>query len=69
MKALQVHPRDDVAVAIEHLTAGEKITVSGREIILKSDVPRGHKFAIHGITPRQEVVKYGYSIGRGSDRH
>ncbi len=64
MKALQVHPRDDVAVAVQGLSDGETVTVGDREITLRADVPRGHKFALRNIEEQEKIIKYGYPIGK-----
>lgn len=40
MRFIQIHPSDNVAVALENLKAGENAGV-----ILREDIGRGHKFA------------------------
>lgn len=40
-KYLKINPADNVAVAIVNLSAGEKLSVDGIEIILNEDVPAG----------------------------
>ena len=62
-KYLKINPADNVAVAIVALTAGEKLTVDGKEIVLNEDVPAGHKFALKDFAEGENVVKYGYPIG------
>ncbi len=64
MKALQVHPRDDVAVAITDLKAGETVEAGNKEVTLTADIPRGHKFALRDIALQEGVIKYGYAIGK-----
>ena len=46
-KYLQINPADNVAVAIENLSAGENIVVNGIQVTLKEDIPVGHKFALN----------------------
>ncbi len=58
----QVDPRDDVAVALRDLAAGE--TVAGHGIV--EAVPRGHKVALHPIAAGEAVRKFGFPIGRAS---
>jgi altronate hydrolase len=66
VRALRVHPRDDVGVAVEALGAGERIDIDGASILIKDDIPRGHKFALRNIEAGREVLKYGYPIGRAA---
>jgi altronate hydrolase len=53
-----------VAVALQKLRAGSVITLEGRNIILKEDIPPGHKLSLFVLKKGDLVIKYGYSIGR-----
>lgn len=64
--AVQVHPADNVAVAISDLAAGTGVEVGAREVVLADDVPAGHKLALAALPEGAEVVKYGFPIGRAS---
>jgi altronate hydrolase len=57
---LIIDPRDDVAVALRTVVAGQ--TVDG--LTAASDIPAGHKLARHPIKAGDEVRKYGWPIGR-----
>ena len=63
MKVIQIHEKDNVAVALENLKAGDSVVLSGKEIICKEDVPAGHKVALTDLKEGEEVIKYGNSIG------
>ncbi|MBE6608796.1 MAG: altronate dehydratase [Ruminococcaceae bacterium] len=63
MKALQINRRDSVAVAAEAIYAGETVCIDGKEIILKNDIPAGHKFAITDIPAGENIIKYAFPIG------
>ncbi len=63
MKAMQIHPSDTVAVALEPLQAGLQLTVAGQSVVLLDDVPQGHKFALVSMQPGDSVQKYGCTIG------
>jgi len=63
MKAIRIHEKDNVAVALENLQPGEKITVSGTEVICREEIPAGHKVALASVKEGGEIVKYGNSIG------
>lgn len=63
MKFLKIHPRDTVAVALERSPKGTSVVVDGVAVVLRDDVPAGHKFALAAMPAGAAVVKYGYSIG------
>jgi altronate dehydratase small subunit len=69
-KAVVIHPKDNVATALCALTAGARIIVDvegTREIVvLSSDIPLGHKFAMREIPEGQAVIKYGEPIGQST---
>lgn len=56
---LQIHPLDNVVVALRPLRAGETVG----QIVLKNDIPLGHKIALRDIKMGEPVIKYGYPIG------
>ncbi len=62
MKAnvLIIHPRDNVAVAVRALAAGETAVADGLEgLTALSDVPASHKVALADIAAGGEIIKYG----------
>ena len=59
MRYIKINPADNVAVALRDLRKGE--TVEG--IVLKTDVPRGHKITLRALKAGEDVIKYGYPIG------
>ncbi|GGJ08731.1 hypothetical protein GCM10010885_17340 [Alicyclobacillus cellulosilyticus] len=65
---LQMHPDDDVAIALTELARGTEIAdPDGRfRVVLQDDIPFGHKFAIRPIAKGQPVRKYGQVIGAAS---
>ncbi len=62
-QALQINPADTVAVALQNLSCGTRISIADRELVLRSDVPSGHKFALREIRQGEDIIKYGYPIG------
>ena len=62
--AYRIDPRDDVAIALRDLAAGEEVDVESSTIALAEPIPRGHKFAVRRIATSQPVCKYGWPIGR-----
>ncbi len=63
-QTLQLHPKDNVLVALNDLRKGEEIGFSGQTHTLRTDVPAKHKFAMHDIAPGDDVVMYGVLIGK-----
>ena len=63
MKCIKIHPSDSVAVAVENLKAGETVTTGGEEIIIKEDIPAGHKVALKELLKGENIIKYAYPIG------
>ena len=66
MRVKQIHPLDNVAVALEALNAGETVEGGGQSIELAEPIPRGHKFALCALNPGDTVTKYGCVIGYAS---
>lgn len=62
-KYLKINPADNVVVAISNLAAGEVICDGDKEIVLKEDVPAGHKVTLKDFAEGEDVIKYGYPIG------
>ncbi len=62
-KYLKINPADNVVVAISDLKAGEIIKEGNLEIVLKEDVPAGHKVTLKDFAEGENVIKYGYPIG------
>ncbi len=58
---LKLGAADDVVVAIKPVTAGQSL--NGLQLIASTDIPAGHKLAIHAITPGQPVRKFNQIIG------
>jgi len=67
---LVINEKDNVAVAMIDLFAGETVAVRGRsglkEIQVLDNIPRGHKIAISEIKKGEPVIKYGEIIGFAS---
>ena len=65
-----MHPKDNVAVCLRALVAGEEIPVTLNEKTLSvkvlEAVPLGHKVALSQIASGQAITKYGEIIGRAT---
>ena len=60
---IRIHPSDNVAVALEPLSSGTVIALPDGSVILKEDVPTGHKIALVDLSEGDNVIKYGYPVG------
>ena len=63
MKIIRLHPRDNVAVALEDVAQGEALSLEGLSVTAGEKIQRGHKLALAPIPAGQSVVKYGCAIG------
>lgn len=61
-----VDPRDHVATALRDILAGETLDLHGRTIVARADVPKGHKIATRPAALGEDVLKYGWPIGRAT---
>lgn len=58
MKLMQIHPLDNIAVALTDLASG----TSGAA----EDIPAGHKMALRPIASGESIIKYGCVIGKAT---
>lgn len=63
-KVIQVHPKDNVLVALQDLKSGEIIAFDNREYILKEDIPAKHKFFMNDMQVGDEIIMYGVLVGK-----
>jgi hypothetical protein len=69
-KALQMSKNDNVAIALEDVEAGDKISVLTlltrqelRIITASENISFGHKIALEKISSNAKIMKYSYEIG------
>ena len=65
-KTLQIHPNDNVLVALQDLSAGESVFMGDFELTVKEDIPAKHKLAIQSFEKNQEVIMYGLLVGKAT---
>ena len=63
-KVLQVHPADNVIVALSPLEKGETVVYNGVSYVLAEAIPAKHKFFQHDLQPGAEVIMYGVLVGK-----
>ncbi|MCC5466888.1 UxaA family hydrolase [Pelosinus baikalensis] len=59
----RINTHDNVAVAIEELTAGETYLVGSIAVTAAVTIPKGHKIALENIPVGANIIKYGFPIG------
>ena len=64
--AIQVHPGDNVAVALRPLVPRERVEVAGCQLNVRDAIEQGHKFALEEIARGEIVRKFGWPIGRAT---
>lgn len=69
IRALSIHPADNVATALEDLAPGE-IEILGEgsrsSVNAVESIHSGHKLALKGIAAGEPVVKFGVDIGHAT---
>ena len=61
---VQIDPKDNIIVAITPLEEGLKVSVAGKEVVLKETIKQKHKFALHNFNVGDEIFMYGVLIGK-----
>jgi altronate hydrolase len=60
---LHLHAKDDVAVALRPIEAGDRLELQGKVLAATGSVPQGHKIALRPLGAGAEVHKFGWPIG------
>lgn len=63
---LQIHPKDNVLVALQDLSAGYSLDFEGHRITLRQNVAAKHKFTIYPFKKDEEVYMYGVLVGKAN---
>ena len=63
---LQLHPKDNVLIALRDLRKGEHIDAPHHSFVLTSDVPAKHKFTTDDLTVNTDVFMYGVLVGKAT---
>lgn len=72
VQAIVINEKDNVATALKLLKVGAEVSLEfqGRfqKVMLLSDIPMGHKFALKDMEQGEAVIKYGEPIGQNTMR-
>lgn len=60
---IRITDKDNVAVALRDLAQGSAVELNGQTIVLKNEIPFGHKVALSPIAQGENIIKYGHPIG------
>ncbi|WP_158800078.1 UxaA family hydrolase [Pedobacter sp. L105] len=63
---IQIHPKDNVLVALTDLSAGFPVNFNGKAFDLVTPVSAKHKFTLQDLSPGQEIYMYGVLVGKAS---
>ena len=63
-RILKIHPKDNVAIALENLYKGEILRLNGIKTCLMSDIPAKHKYALQDLQIGADIIMYGILVGR-----
>lgn len=65
-RAIRIHEKDNVAVALTSLKKGETFTFGEATVTLGTDIEQGHKIALRDIHTNENIIKYGTVIGHAT---
>ncbi|HVN94846.1 MAG TPA: altronate dehydratase family protein [Syntrophorhabdaceae bacterium] len=63
-KLLMINAKDNVAVALARIAAGEALTIGKYQLVAREDVESGHKIALENLAQGRDIIKYGFPMGR-----
>lgn len=63
-KIIQVHPGDNVLVALVDLVKGEQVNYNGIDYTLEEDIAAKHKFFMQDMQPGDGIIMYGVLVGK-----
>jgi altronate hydrolase len=65
-QAIEIHPDDNVAVALADLKVGDEVTVAGKSVKIAGGIPTKHKFALRDFSVGDPILMYGVLVGRAT---
>ncbi len=61
---LEIHPDDNVLVALKDLPSGTDIAFENIHLSLQEDIPAKHKFFMYDMAAGEAVIMYGVLVGK-----
>ncbi len=65
-KLIKIHEKDNVAVALADIRQGETLVLGAFQITAREEIDKGHKMAFLDIAEGENIIKYGFPIGRAT---
>ena len=59
---MRINPKDNVAVVLKPVAAGEQVVCEQLQIVAKQDIPKSHKVAVEKISKGNPIIRYGEAI-------
>ncbi|MEF2096487.1 altronate dehydratase family protein [Bacillus sp. CFBP9009] len=71
-KFVQLHSNDDVVISLEGTHKGQSLQIQTEDrgmihIKANDDIPKGHKMLVKPVKRGEDVIKFGYSIGKAKE--
>lgn len=71
-KFVQLHSNDDVFISLEGIHKGQSLQIQTEDrgmihIKANDDIPKGHKMLVNPVKRGEDVIKFGYSIGKARE--
>lgn len=66
LEYIQIHPADNVLVALQDLSKGKLIIFNDLPIILQDNIKAKHKFFINNMNVGDEILMYGVLVGKAT---
>lgn len=63
MKALQLHPKDNVIIALQELKVGESVVINDKTYTITEEIPAKHKFLAEELEVGGLIYMYGEVVG------
>jgi len=63
VQLLRLDARDNIAIAVAEIHAGDVAEVDGESLTIWDEIPGGHKVALEPMLSGADVVRYGEVIG------
>ncbi len=64
MDAIKIHERDNVAVLLKDVKKDEYMIIEGIKLKALDNIRKGHKIALNDINSGENIIKYGFPIGK-----
>lgn len=61
---IRINPKDNVVVALKNLKKDTVVDLDNTKIKLKNNIENGHKIAVKPILVEENIIKYGFVIGK-----